>query len=309
MLTLFSTPKPFRGHIGIIQRNAIRSWTLLHPDCEVILFGDEEGAREAAREFAIRHEPRVLRNESGTKFLNYLFARAEEIARHDLLCYINCDIILTPPFLEAVQRVASWSHSFLMVGRRWDVDITAPWGFDSIDWPRRLQEFAGHQGRQQSVDWIDYFVFRSGLYRDIPAFVIGRVGWDQWLLWKARSLKVPVVDASAVVMAVHQNHDYSYHPEGKTGVWNDEQAQRNYELAGGPKHIYSIDDATHTLTAHGIRPNRWHSFAPLRRAVARTRSRGWFTLLSLTRPLRHRLGLRQATLASLSAKVPWLKSR
>ena len=49
MITFFSTPKPFRGHIGVIQRNAIQSWRLTHPDAEVILFGDEAGAAEVAR--------------------------------------------------------------------------------------------------------------------------------------------------------------------------------------------------------------------------------------------------------------------
>ena len=57
MLTIFSTPKPFVGHIGIIQRNAIKSWTLLHPDVEVILFGDDEGAAQACQDLGIRHEP------------------------------------------------------------------------------------------------------------------------------------------------------------------------------------------------------------------------------------------------------------
>jgi hypothetical protein len=31
MLTLFTTAKPFLGHTSIIQRNALKSWTLLHP--------------------------------------------------------------------------------------------------------------------------------------------------------------------------------------------------------------------------------------------------------------------------------------
>ena len=34
MLTLVSTAKPFRGHFGLIQRNAIRSWAMLHPKPE-----------------------------------------------------------------------------------------------------------------------------------------------------------------------------------------------------------------------------------------------------------------------------------
>ena len=36
MLTLFTTPKPFYGHIDVIQRNALKSWTLAAPQAEVI---------------------------------------------------------------------------------------------------------------------------------------------------------------------------------------------------------------------------------------------------------------------------------
>ena len=39
MLTLFSTPKHFRGHIGVIQRNALQSWKLLHVDVQVFDIG------------------------------------------------------------------------------------------------------------------------------------------------------------------------------------------------------------------------------------------------------------------------------
>jgi hypothetical protein len=88
MLTFFTTAKPFLGHDGVIQRNALKSWTLLRPDVEVILFGDDAGAEETARALGIRHEPRV-ENERGSKRLGYLFARVQAIARYDLLCYID----------------------------------------------------------------------------------------------------------------------------------------------------------------------------------------------------------------------------
>ena len=52
MLTIFSTPKPFRGHIGVIQRNAIESWKRIHPDVEIILFGDEEERRRRRAKLA-----------------------------------------------------------------------------------------------------------------------------------------------------------------------------------------------------------------------------------------------------------------
>jgi hypothetical protein len=57
MLTLFTTAKAFEGHHGVIQRNALKSWKLLHPDVEVILFGDDRGAAEVCAELALRFEP------------------------------------------------------------------------------------------------------------------------------------------------------------------------------------------------------------------------------------------------------------
>lgn len=102
MLTIFATPKPFRGHEGVIQRNAIGSWVPLHPECEVLLFGDEPGAAEIAQELGVRHVPGVRRSEFGTKRLDHIFARAQEMARHDILCHANCDIILLP--------CCSWKH-------------------------------------------------------------------------------------------------------------------------------------------------------------------------------------------------------
>jgi hypothetical protein len=287
MLTIFTTPKPFRGLESVTQRNAIKSWTLLHPDAEVILLGDEEGSAEAAREFGIRHERRVLRNEHGTKYLNDLFERAQEIARHDLLCYVNCDIILMSDFVRAVDQVRSWRKRYLMVGRRWDVNVTHPWDFGQETWEEPMRHLVGQEGKQRPVEWIDYFVFQRGTYTRMPPFVIGRVGWDNWLLWKARSMKMPLVDASSVVMAVHQNHDYSYHPEGEKGVWQGEEAQRNYELAGGWTHLYFISDATHRLTSSGVKRNLDSEY------FVRKYRRAMFPIGVLSLAIRKRLGMKQ----------------
>src|ERR1039457_6027675 len=123
MLTLFTTAKPFLGHSGIIQRNALQSWKLLHPDVEVILFGDEEGAADVSRELGLHHEPEIARDRAGLPYMNCMFDRAEEIARHDNLCYANCDIILTSDLLEALGRVRAVRSEFLIVGRRWDTDV------------------------------------------------------------------------------------------------------------------------------------------------------------------------------------------
>ncbi len=177
MITFFSTPKPFRGHIGIIQRNAIRSWKLVHPDAEVILFGNEEGAAEVAREFGARHEPEVERNSLGTPLLSSLFDRADRLARHGRLCFLNADILLTGDFLDASTRLAQMKERSLMVGRRCDVNITEPLDFSQPEWAARVRSRARDTGKLRPAQWIDYFVFPRGLlYQQVPPFAVGRPG-------------------------------------------------------------------------------------------------------------------------------------
>jgi hypothetical protein len=98
-------------------------------------------------------------------------------------------------------------------------------------------------------------IFRRGLYRDLFPFALGRAGFDNWLLWKAHSLKAPVIDASRAVMAVHQNHDYSHHPQGERGVWEGAEAKRNRELMGGWHHSFTLSDASHRLVSTKIKLN------------------------------------------------------
>lgn len=313
MLTLFTTAKAFRGHSDVIQRNALKSWKQLHPDAEVILFGDDEGAAETAQELDLRHEPSVLRNEYGTKRLDYMFAQAGQVARHNTLCYINCDIVLMDDFRSAVERVKLAREQFLAVGRRWDTDISEPCDFSGTSWQGKLRSLVMQRGVQRTPEWIDYFVFTRGLYESgVPPFVIGRVHWDHWLVWKIQTTEsIPVVDLSAAVMAVHQNHDYSYHPQGKAGVWHGHEAGQNERLAGGWRHLRTIADATEILCADGLRPNRgrhWSTLARYASQVVRVVrfdvwNRGLFFALGLTRPLRRWLGLRAGPLAKWRGNV------
>jgi hypothetical protein len=81
MLTLFTTAKPLRGHSGIIQCDALKSWSLPHPDVEINLFGDDEVAVEVCAEYGLRHEPHVERHESAAKRLIIEVRRLSDVAR------------------------------------------------------------------------------------------------------------------------------------------------------------------------------------------------------------------------------------
>ena len=84
----------------------------------------------------------------------------------------------------------------------------------------------------------------------MPAFVIGRARFDNWLVWRGRESGI-VVDASRAVVAVHQRHDYGHMPGGLAEAHFGAEAERNLELAGGKHRLYTIHDASHRLGVDG----------------------------------------------------------
>jgi hypothetical protein len=286
VITFFTTAKAFTGHTAVIQRNALRSWLETAPDAEILLFGDDAGAEEAARELNIRHIPAVKRVSGGPKALRPLFCEAQRLAKHDVLCYANCDIVLTPDLLHAINVVEMIRNEFLMVGRRWNLNQDELISMANQSWAQEITSRARAEGEQLSGDWIDYFVFRKGLYQDLPDLVIGRVFWDQWLVWKAKASGAVLVDATAAVTAIHQNHDYCYHAAGRRGVWSDDLARRNYTLAGGRWNLCTIDDATHLLGPYGLSINPTKRRRAMERFIHKTKESAWAATLDWSRPLR-----------------------
>ena len=93
----------------------------------------------------------------------------------------------------------------------------------------------------------DFFLFPLSSFHEIPNFTIGRAGWDNWMIYKARKEKWTVIDCTPSVTIVHQNHDYSHLPGGKPH-YEHPDTNENIHLAGGEANIrYTILDATHQL--------------------------------------------------------------
>ena len=259
-VTLFAMPKPFRGHIGLIQRNALQSWTRLQPCPQILLFGDDEGTAAAAAEFGVRHIAEISRNEQGTPLVNDLFRQAASLAEHRTLVYTNSDIILLSSFLPAVAQVtAAGLSQFLMIGRRTDLNVTEPIDFQSSDWETRLLDQATQRGRLAPRVCKDYFVFAQSQFADMPPFAIGRANWDNWMVHHAHQNQIPVIDATKVVQVVHQNHDYAHLAGGKTEAYlRGAEAQRNRSLAQG-MHLVNGSTANWKLSAAGLSPCRFQS--------------------------------------------------
>jgi hypothetical protein len=250
-VTLCAVPKPFAGAAATIQENALRSWAALDPRPRIVLAGDEDGVEAAAGRWAATHVPEVERSEHGTPLLHSVLAIAEAHA-DGVACFINADIMLFGDFLDALSKVTERFDRFLMAGRGWRLDPPAPNA--DLATVRHAARDAANLRRTASVE---YFAFTPGLFGEVPPFALGRYGgYDLWLLWRARELAEPVVDASREVVAVHQEHGYEHIDGGIEVQKTGPEAVRNRELIGWWTHIDSLRDARYLLDGGRIRRNR-----------------------------------------------------
>jgi hypothetical protein len=265
-VSLFTVPKPFSGLAVTHQTNALHSWTRLGDRVEVILCGDEDGVADAARQIGARHLPDITRNEFGTPLISSAFEAASVASRGRLQCYVNTDIILMSDFLHTLELLSL--PRFVLCGRRWNVELAQPLNFDTPDWERDLRAHVQEHGELHAPEAMDYFVFPRGLIRNMPSFAIGRTVWDNWLLFHARALGAPVIDATSVITIVHQNHTYSHIAGGIEGAWRGPEARRNRTLGSEMLFPFSIQDATFELHADGLKRGRCTSSPTVHAALA-----------------------------------------
>lgn len=258
-LAIFSSPKPFTNpHIAIIQRNAIQSWKALGDEVEVWLVGEEEGVAKAAKELGVGFIPNVLRNDSGTPRIDSIFDLIRQNSQADLMCYVNADILLFPEFLEAAKKVRISFDRFLMIGRRWDAPVTDLLKFKP-GWSEEFLVWAKKAGKLHRAAGSDYFIFPRETFNAVPAFAVGRAGWDNWMIYHARYEKMPVIDATETITVIHQNHDFSHFSDGRIHRLQPESVE-NLKLAGGRFSMFTIYDANYILNAGEIKKitlNRW----------------------------------------------------
>ena len=246
LLTLFTAPKPFKDpHIITIQRNALRSWQALGKEVEILVLGNDEGIAEHTRKLSIRHIPKVTCNSRGTPLISSMLSLARESSASPFLGIINADIILFPDVLEAIKSAAERYKKFLLVGQRWDLEVTneITGGLDQFLALKRIIPFKGDLHQPMGSD---YFIFPRECYLDIPDFAIGRAGWDNWFIFKSRWEGWPVIDCTHDVTIVHQNHDYRHLPGGQPH-YRLPETKENVKQGGGEHTIFTLFDSQYEL--------------------------------------------------------------
>lgn len=255
-LAIFTTPKPFVDvHISTIQRNAILSWVALGERVEIWLVGEEPGVEETARDLGVHYIPDVERTASGTPCIDSIFKQLRQESSADYLCYVNADILLFPDLLTTLDLVINSSKQFLLVGQRWDMNIATPLAIDA-GWHTSFLKTYKNEARLHPPAGSDYFIFPRTGFKQIPPFAVGRIGWDNWMIYHARCEHMDVIDCTGAVTAVHQNHDFRHLPGGKKHRRQPESLE-NVTLAGGRQAMFTLANANkRILNGHVTRPQR-----------------------------------------------------
>ena len=165
-----------------------------------------------------------------------MITNVEREVNAEILVYTNGDLLLADNFGDEIDK-ARLQGNFLMTGQR--IDILE-------DGTKRLHRPSG----------MDYFVFRRGMFRDLPRVFIGRAYCDNALVAYCLRKGIPVIDASYALRVEHQFHDYGHIAGGRNTVWRGEEALSNKRENNLRDFGPNILDATHTLLPDGrIVPN------------------------------------------------------
>jgi len=257
LLTLFTAPKPFTDpHIRIIQHNTLRNWQALGDDIEVIVIGDEPGIAETCHELGIRHLKHVRCNEHGTPLISSIFDQGRGVNNSPFLAYANADILFLPDLLSAVHMLQAGPQQFLAVGQRWDIDIKKPFRF-TTGWDVELRDLIEQAGKLHGQTGSDYFIYPRNCSWELPDFAVGRAGWDNWMIYRARWQGWPVINLTGAVTVVHQNHDYGHLPGGVVH-YRQPETDVNVRIGGGRRTIFTLKDATHVFEAGALKRKRMH---------------------------------------------------
>ena len=275
MITFLASPKPFNGIAKENQYRAIRSWLSSCENVEVILYGDSGGIEEAAIDLGVRVVKQINCAPSGIPYFGSIVEHAADNGKYDYQIYLNCDILLAG-ILPAMNRIA-FQH-FLLIGQRIDLSDNFFIDFSKMGWKNQLTQLVSDgNAKLHGPTGIDYFAFRRGMWLDVPSIIIGRGGYDQALLAYCMRRRIPIVDGTFVVTALHQFHDYNHMQGGENVVMGGVDANHNINVARIKRSSPVVSDADYVVKKYQVEV--WSCRGDwLRRLELRLRyNRGWFT--------------------------------
>src|SRR5438067_8703744 len=140
MITFFTTVKNFTGKNLINQVNAIKSWVIGNRyNCEAIIFKKSQGIEVLSDLPNIVYCEDILTNENGLPFINGMFYKASDLAKNNIVCFLNADIIINDDFIEMIVDIHKKTRkNYLVVGQRLNTSFDFLIDFNNQNWYSEL---------------------------------------------------------------------------------------------------------------------------------------------------------------------------
>ena len=235
-LVIFTSFKPFVGDAAILQGRSLANWRLILPMAQIVNFETKSAIVE---DYPATINTVQLDEQGRVPSFGAMVKSLIDHTDADLFLYVNGDILFDKTILTALRSVPP--YDFLLTGQRIDRNEQGE---------RCLHRPSG----------MDYFLFRRGMFANLPSVTMGRAYCDSALVADCLRRSIPVIDASFAVRVEHQYHYYGHIEGGRESVWNGADARQNLKDNGLRPFAPHCIDATQTLLSDGrivptIRPS------------------------------------------------------
>ena len=250
LLTIFTTFKdtPQKKYI---HRNMILNWASLMPRVQPVLFTNLS-ASNMINKLAVSRGWKLLPlqgiNKHGTPFLRNMYYATSNVIKSRFYGFCNGDILFNKDLISTLEGVSDYLtvfNSTLVIGRRLNININESSGeilFDSISVTRKAKK---HGKLFLTVAEDFFFIARPELFpwHTIKDVVIGRRGYDNYLVGQALRGGVAVVDATNTIVALHQtgkDGNFAGHRRSADKDYNIQLIGRYNYNAGGTDFAHYV---------------------------------------------------------------------
>lgn len=217
LLTLFTTWVYDPDKFSIYNRTLL-NWKTLG-NVNLIVFSNSSEVQYYSQ-LAGWHTLPVIEEADGVPVLSAMFSAAMEKFDSIFYGFANGDIIFTDSILVTLQRI--WCdliikqlvQNMLIIGRRVNVPADLITNEVAKSWAQIISISQEH-GSLFQTDAEDYFITdRNFPWKNFLPVVVGRRGYDNWIVSYSRYRNITVIDSSESILCVHQTLETRGNYEG-----------------------------------------------------------------------------------------------
>lgn len=215
LLTIFTTFKETHNSTfhRVAHAHAVANWASLRPYVRAVLFAQfpPSDLSEMARKADWDLIELTRWNEQGTPFLKDMFSTVFQRYSSTFYGFANGDILFDDSLIKTLQEVKRrlkdvLKNNTLLIGSRKNMKLSVDEANRAEFSKKTLAYVTDRKGKLDGWYAQDYFFFTrdSSLnWSSVADVVIGRPGYDNYLVAKSVASNVNVIDATKTLLAVH----------------------------------------------------------------------------------------------------------